>query len=235
LTNRARTALKIGEPKTAISDADKAMAVIGSSKGESESIDFGNGKDAPKAMREYYGKALMRKAEALEQMEKWADAAVVWREAVQDGHGGATSIQGRMRAEKAATPEVAKPKPRPPVAATRKPASAPRGRPTSTLPAAAVTRLRAANLAAEQADDEKFRLADSVDARIQAWKGGKADNLRALLGSLDNVLWEGSGWKKISMADLVLPAKVKVQYMKGIAKVHPDKVRRITVGVNMLA
>ncbi|KAK5241498.1 auxilin-like clathrin-binding protein required for normal clathrin function, partial [Exophiala xenobiotica] len=56
------------------------------------------------------------------------------------------------------------------------------------------------------------------------WKGGKADNLRALLGSLDNVLWEGSGWKKISMADLVLPAKVKVQYMKGIAKVHPDKI-----------
>nr|KAK5450010.1 auxilin-like clathrin-binding protein required for normal clathrin function [Exophiala xenobiotica] len=224
LTNRALTALKIGEPKTAISDADKAMAVIGSSKGESESIDFGNGKDAPKAMREYYGKALMRKAEALEQMEKWADAAVVWREAVQGGHGGATSIQGRMRAEKAATPEVAKPKPRPPVAATRAPASAPPGRPTSTLPAAAVTRLRAANLAAEQADDEKFRLADSVDARIQAWKGGKADNLRALLGSLDNVLWEGSGWKKISMADLVLPAKVKVQYMKGIAKVHPDKI-----------
>jgi hypothetical protein len=26
------------------------------------------------------------------------------------------------------------------------------------------------------------------------------------------------------MADLVLPGKVKVQYMKGIAKVHPDKV-----------
>ncbi len=235
LTNRALTALKIGEPKTAISDADRAMAVIGSSKGESESIDFGNGKDAPKAMREYYGKALMRKAEALEQMEKWADAAVVWREAVQGGHGGATSIQGRMRAEKAANPGVAKAKPKPPIATARKPASAPPGRLTSTVPAAAVTRLRAANMAAEQADDEKFRLADSVDERIQAWKGGKADNLRALLGSLDNVLWEESGWKKISMADLVLPAKVKVQYMKGIAKVHPDKVCRITVLVNMLA
>lgn len=228
LTNRALTALKTGEPKSAIADADKAISVIGASRGESEKIDYGTG-DAPKPMREYYGKALMRKAEALEQMEKWTDAASVWREAVEGGHGGATSIQGRLRAEKAAAPQL--PKARPPVAA-RKPthgatpvSSARRSAPpSSTGTAAAVTRLRAANLAAEKADDEKFRLADAVDARIQAWKGGKADNLRALLGSLDSALWEGSGWKKISMADLVLPGKVKVQYMKGIAKVHPDKV-----------
>ncbi|KAK4943708.1 auxilin-like clathrin-binding protein required for normal clathrin function [Elasticomyces elasticus] len=219
LTNRALTALKTGQPKSAISDADKALSVIGSSKGESETIDFGNG-DTPKPMREYYGKALMRKAEALEQMEKWADAALVWREAVEGGHGGATSIQGRLRAEKAAQPK-------PPAAiAVKKPAGTLR-RPVTTAPvtqAAAVSRLRAANAAAEKADDERFRLSDTVDARIQAWRGGKADNLRALLGSLENVLWEGSGWKKISMADLVLPGKVKVQYMKGIAKVHPDKI-----------
>ncbi|KAI1621920.1 non-specific serine/threonine protein kinase [Exophiala viscosa] len=219
LTNRALTSLKTGQPKSAISDADKALSVIGSSKGESETIDFGNG-DAPKPMREYYGKALMRKAEALEQMEKWADAASVWREAVEGGHGGATSIQGRLRAEKAAQPK-------PPAAiAVKKPAGTLR-RPVTTAPvteAAAVKALRAANAAAEKADDERFRLGDAVDARIQAWRGGKADNLRALLGSLENVLWEGSGWKKISMADLVLPGKVKVQYMKGIAKVHPDKI-----------
>ncbi|KIX09680.1 uncharacterized protein Z518_00761 [Rhinocladiella mackenziei CBS 650.93] len=228
LTNRALTALKIGDPKTAISDADKAMRVIGPSKGESETVDFGT-RDTPKSMRDYYGKALMRKAEALEQMEKWSDAAVVWREAVEGGHGGATSIQGRMRAEKAADPQASQLKSA--AVATKKPAAAsvpPRRSagqtPSSSAPAAAVTRLRAANLAAEKADDEKFRLSDSVDARIQAWKGGKADNLRALLGSLENVLWEGSGWKKISMADLVLPNKVKIQYMKGIAKVHPDKI-----------
>lgn len=232
LTNRALTALKIGEPKAAIADADRAIAVIGPSKGESETIDFGTG-DTPKPMREYYGKALMRKAEALEQMEKWAEAALVWREAVEGGHGGATSIQGRIRAEKAANPGASKTVPsaaakRPttslPTTTRRPAAAASKSSPASVGTAAAVARLRAANVAAEKADDEKFRLADSVDARVQAWKGGKADNLRALLGSLENVLWEGSGWKKISMADLVLPTKVKVQYMKGIAKVHPDKV-----------
>jgi tetratricopeptide (TPR) repeat protein len=219
LTNRALTSLKVGEPKTAIAAADSAISLAGPAKGEGEVVDLGTG-DQPKPMREYYGKALMRKAEALEQMERWTDAASVWREAVEGGHGGATSIQGRARAERAANPSTKPP-------AARKIASVPARRPAPVSQknsAAAVQALRAANAAAEKADDEKFALSDSVDARLNAWKGSKVDNLRALLGSLDMVLWPEAGWKKISMADLVLPNKVKIQYMKGIAKVHPDKI-----------
>jgi hypothetical protein len=102
-------------------------------------------------------------------------------------------------------------------------------RPTlsSATSAEAVKRLRLANAAAEKADDEKFALTDAVDARLTTWKGGKADNLRALLQSLDGVLWEGAGWKKVGMSDLVMPNKVKIIYMKAIGKVHPDKVRSI--------
>ena len=228
--NRALTSLKIGEPKTAISDADSAITIIGPSKGESETIDLKNG-EPPKSMREFYGKALMRKAEALEQIEKWTEAAEVWKEAVEGGHGGGTSIQGRIRAEKAANPLTTRPK----APQSKKPLSAPKrsamddlsGRravSSSASSEAAVNRLRAANAAAEKADDEKFALADSVDARVTMWKGGKADNLRALLSSLEIVLWPEAEWKKIGMAELVLPNKVKIQYMKGIAKVHPDKV-----------
>lgn len=224
LTNRALTALKIGEPKTAISDADKAIEIIGASKGEYETVDLQNG-ETPKRMREYYGKALMRKAEALEQMERWKDASLVWQEAVEGGHGGATSIQGRLRCDKAANPQL----PRSKSAPLRKPAHGVRSGRQSALSqansAAAVNKLRAANAAADKLDDEKFALADTVEARIIAWKGGKADNIRALLASLETVLWPEADWKKISMADLVLPNKVKIQYMKGIAKVHPDKVR----------
>ena len=219
LTNRALTSLKVGEPKTAIAAADSAISLAGPAKGEGEVVDLGTG-DQPKPMREYYGKALMRKAEALEQMERWTDAASVWREAVEGGHGGATSIQGRARAERAANPPTKPP-------AARKAASVPARRPAPVSQknsAAAVQALRAANAAAEKADDEKFALSDSVDARLKAWKGSKIDNLRALLGSLDMILWPEAGWKKISMADLVLPNKVKIQYMKGIAKVHPDKI-----------
>ncbi|KAI9881664.1 MAG: hypothetical protein M1823_006625, partial [Watsoniomyces obsoletus] len=77
LTNRALTALKTGEPKIAVTDSDSAISIIGVSKGETETIDFADG-SAARPMRDYYGKALMRKAEALEQLEKWTDAAAVW-------------------------------------------------------------------------------------------------------------------------------------------------------------
>jgi hypothetical protein len=231
LCNRAVTNIKVGDPKAAVADADAALAIIGISRGEGEKIATG-GIEGEKDMKEFYGKALMRKAEALENMEKWGDAHKVWKEAVQNGVGGAISISGRNRCEKAAAggntsaaPAAAK---RPPPA--RKPA-APRPSALSDLggggptkDSEAVKRMKAANAAAEAADDEKFALTDQVDAKLIAWKGTKSDNLRALLGSLDKVLWADAGWKKVNMGDLVMPNKVKIIYMKAIAKVHPDKV-----------
>jgi hypothetical protein len=186
-------------------------------------------------MKEFYGKALMRKAEALEHMEKYSDAAAVWRVAVEAGVGGAVSLRGRDRCEKAAAPKpTPAPKPKPVRSSAPGPGKAPPAkslgnslqRPaiSSVSSQDAVKKLRAANAEAEKADDEKFALADTVDARLAAWRGGKTDNLRALLQSMDIVLWEGAGWKKVGMSDLVLPPKVKIVYMKAIAKVHPDKV-----------
>jgi len=166
----------------------------------------------------------MRKAEALEQMEKWREAGEVWKTCVEGGVGGATSIQGRTRCEKAlapkpaSTPRTATPRPRP-----KPKASALSDLGPSAPDSEAVERLRAANKAAEKADDEKFALADAVDAKISAWRDGKRDNLRALIGSLDLVMWEGSGWKKIGMHELVTNGKVKINYMKAIGRCHPDK------------
>ncbi|KAF2743239.1 hypothetical protein M011DRAFT_431652 [Sporormia fimetaria CBS 119925] len=228
LCNRAVTNIKVGDPKAAISDADAALGIIGASRGEGERIDLG-GAEGSKDMKEFYGKALMRKAEALENMEKWADAGKVWRTAVEAGVGGAVSIQGRNRCDKAAgggdKAAALAPARRPPV---QKPP--PRASALADLggqsgaDSAAVKRLKEANAAAEKADDEKFALTDQVDAKLAAWKGTKADNLRALLGSLDKVLWPEAGWNKVNMSDLVLPNKVKIVYMKAIAKVHPDKI-----------
>ncbi|KAJ4377381.1 auxilin-like clathrin-binding protein required for normal clathrin function [Neocucurbitaria cava] len=229
LCNRAVTNIKVGDPKAAIADADAALAIIGVSRGEGEKIATG-GIEGEKDMKEFYGKALMRKAEALENMERWADAHTVWKEAVQNGVGGAISIQGRNRCEKAASggntfaapaakrpPPARKPAPRKPSALSDL-----GGGPAKD--SEAVKRMKAANAEAERADDEKFALTDQVDAKLIAWKGTKSDNLRALLGSLDKVLWEDAGWKKVNMGDLVMPNKVKIVYMKAIAKVHPDKI-----------
>jgi len=225
LCNRALTALKTGEPRQAVDDADAALAVIGPGRGEGETVALEDGTTDRRDMRDLYGKALTRKAEALEQMEKWADAGAAWLACVEAGVGGAAATAGRQRCQKALAPKpAAKPaaatRPRPrPTAATRS-SSASQGGGSSE----AVERLRAANKAAERADDEKFALVDQVDARIAAWRDGKRENLRALLGSLDQVLWANSGWKKVGLHELVVANRVKVVYMKAIAKTHPDKV-----------
>ncbi|KAF9876987.1 hypothetical protein CkaCkLH20_05253 [Colletotrichum karsti] len=222
LTNRALTALKTGEPKVAVEDADAALKIIGPAGGQGEQVTVvgDNGGEEKRDMRDLYGKALSRKAEALEQMERWGDAHAVWSTCVKNGVGGTTAISGRQRCQAALAPKP-KPKPRPAAAAPARPRPA-----AATTPAKsseAVDRLRKQNLAAAAEDDEKFALSEKVDARIAAWRDGKRDNLRALIGSLDQVLWEGSGWKKVGLHELVMANKVKINYMKAIAKCHPDK------------
>lgn len=228
LTNRALTQLKTGDPKACIVDAEAAMEIIGPARGQGENIDLGDG-EGKKEMNIYWGKAMTRKAEALEQLERWNDAAKAWKDCVEANVGGSTSIQGRDRCEKAIgrgnSQAAAAPKratlATKSQATVRKPAVSAA---TNAQSAEAVQRLRAANAEADRVDDEKFALADSVDERLTNWRKGKEGNLRALLGSLDTVLWEGSGWKKVGMSELIIPGKVKVAYMKGISKVHPDKV-----------
>lgn len=222
LTNRALTALKTGSPKQAVEDANAVIGIVGPSRGEGEKVALPDGEQ--RDMKDLYGKALSRKAEALEQMEKWSEAGDIWQQCVEAGVGGTNAITGRQRCQKALAP---KPKPTPrPIQATK-----PRPKPSAMADlgpqksSEAVQRLRDANKAAETADEEKFALSEKVDARISAWRDGKRDNLRALLGSLDQVLWEGSGWKKVGLHELVIANKVKIHYMKAIAKCHPDKVR----------
>ena len=230
--NRALTALKTGEPRQAVADADSVLSIIGPSRGEGESVDLEDGTGTKRDLKDLYGKALTRKAEALEQMEKWSEAGPVWQQCVESGIGGATAIAGRQRCQTAMKPKPAAARPPP------KPAAKPVARPsavsslsgTATPVSAsgrdfdAVKRLREAHAAAAREDTEKMELVDAVDARIAAWRDGKRDNIRALLGSMDKVLWEGSGWKTIGLHELVMANKVKINYMKAIAKTHPDKI-----------
>ncbi|KAL8701121.1 MAG: hypothetical protein Q9201_005086 [Fulgogasparrea decipioides] len=232
LTNRALSHLKTGDPKSCITDTTRTLELIGPARGAGEVVDLGN-EEGVKDMFTYWGKAMTRQAEALEQLERWADAGEVWKSCVEAGVGGATSIAGRNRCQKAVRGPSTTPKPAAPKRAPRRPqpkASALEEL-SGTIPSSAieddqgeaVTRLRLANLEAERLDDEKFALSDTVSARISGWRSGKEGNLRALLASLDTVLWEGSGWKKVGMGELLVPGKVKVVYMKAVGRCHPDK------------
>ncbi|KAF2858561.1 hypothetical protein K470DRAFT_220952 [Piedraia hortae CBS 480.64] len=226
LTNRSLTALKTGDTKSALSDAEAALFLIGPSKGQGESIDLDG---TAKHMREYYTKALLRKAEALENLEKYADAGRIYKQAVEEGVGGLTAKRGRERCEGVAG--SSKPRVVPRVRETPKGKEASRAKVTSrakvgvSTESEAVSSLRAARLEAERTSAESFALSEKVDGKIAAWtSGGKGKNLRALLASLEMILWEEAGWKKVNMGELLMPGRVKVVYMKAIAKVHPDKI-----------
>ncbi|KAL2918629.1 auxilin-like clathrin-binding protein required for normal clathrin function [Polyrhizophydium stewartii] len=89
---------------------------------------------------------------------------------------------------------------------------------------------------AEREEAQKLELKDSVDDKIQQWRRGKEDNLRALLSSLDAVLWPELAWKTINLSELITPQQVKVRYMRAVGKVHPDKLsREATVEQKLIA
>ena len=251
--NRALSHIKTGDPKSAIADTKSAVALIGPSQGAGETIDLGH--EGTKDMKAFWAKAMVRQAEALEQLEHWSGAAATWKACVNAGVGGATSIAGKNRCEKAiAGPPVQVSAPRQ-VAALRKnppPKRAPESsaladlstgnsssnsrsnanppqtaNKSSCYSADAVSRLRLANADAQRLDDEKFALAAPVGERISRWRAGKERNHRALQPSEEYDLGDGHGGDRDGKGELIVPAKVKVVYMRGIAKVHPDKVCRL--------
>ena len=182
-----------------------------------------------------YVKALRRRAEANEGRERWTEALKDWevlgagdagwvKEHVRkEAHRGAARCRKMMNGGSEASgisSPASKPKPKPPIT---------RPKPVQAVPAAPSTALRSlqATTAQAEADENlKFQLKDAVDAKLSAWRGGKETNIRALLASLDMVLWEEilRGVKVGGLHELVTQIQVKKGYMKAIGRVHPDKV-----------
>jgi tetratricopeptide (TPR) repeat protein len=228
LSNRAITNLKLGDAKAAITDCDTLLSNIGPSRGDGEKITDMEGE---KSMKDIWEKGVMRRAQGLEMLEKYNEALEMWKVAIDAGVGGGVALEGRRRCERAlgvkSAPAVSARNgitTRPAVGATRPiPKLSPSKPPRPSGPSAAESLAKYhADLAAE--DKEKAGLYDTVDTKVATWYNGKESNLRALLSSLDLILWPETGWKKVSMAELVLPNKVKIVYMRAVAKVHPDKV-----------
>ncbi|KAJ3180974.1 hypothetical protein HDU87_001622 [Geranomyces variabilis] len=189
-------------------------------------------------------KSLLRRATAYEAMEKWADALEDYRKLMGIDPSVKTASDGLGRCQKAL---------RPPAAATVQAAASASAAPVKPVsqfaafedpfqstPAsissesayvsnavnAAVQKLREQNRAAENEDDQKLALKDQTDDLINRWRRGKEDNLRALLSSLDMVLWAELKWAPINLSELITPQQVKIRYMKAVGRVHPDKLQQ---------
>ncbi|CAA3009895.1 Hypothetical predicted protein [Olea europaea subsp. europaea] len=79
---------------------------------------------------------------------------------------------------------------------------------------------------AQREQEERHMLAENMDNYIKRWAAGKEGNLRALLSSLQQVLWPECGWQQISLTDLITSTSVKKVYYKATLCVHPDKVQQ---------
>lgn len=228
--NRALTRLRTGEYKGTINDTTEVIHLITEDVGTA----WHPGKEQV-GVRETFGdaigKALRRRAEAYEGLEKWKDAVVDWEWLSAATWVGLAlkrdAIKGAGRCG-----QLARDGSTPPMSLRVSPQPQPRFQskftPTRNSLAhhsEAVIRVRAANTALEKEDQARHDLKDVVDARLAAWRTGKENNLRALIASLDTILSPTFRWKTVGMSELVSPEQVKTKYTKAIAKLHPDKVR----------
>ncbi|CAL1412513.1 unnamed protein product [Linum trigynum] len=78
----------------------------------------------------------------------------------------------------------------------------------------------------QREQEERKMIAEKMDLDIKRWAAGKEGNMRALLSSLQYVLWNECGWQPVSLTDLITSSSVKKVYRKATLCVHPDKVQQ---------
>ncbi|OEL34991.1 Auxilin-related protein 2 [Dichanthelium oligosanthes] len=92
--------------------------------------------------------------------------------------------------------------------------------------AKALAEMNERDLQAQREQEERQRFGESLDFEIKRWAAGKEGNLRALLSTLQYILWPECGWRPISLTDLITAASVKKEYRKATLCIHPDKVQQ---------
>jgi len=187
-----------------------------------------------KSLKKFWVKLNLKRAEALEHLEKFEDAFKAYDELLKNGFSSKAVLESRRRCL-----SVIQPKPKPSARKNRivnHRAPKPSRSSTPARESETLRRVRKQEKDEEKEQEETFRLHDKVESILQRWSNGKKDNIRALLSSLHEVLWPDLHWKPVSMTDLVLDKKVKITYLKAVSKVHPDKLgNRVTTEQKMIA
>lgn len=256
--NRAAALLKVGEYRETITECDRSILLVQGPDGQGANDVLPT--DLGVNLKDQLGKALMRRATAYENLEKYKEAKDDWAKLRELEPGHRNAAEGHRRCEKAisvmnGTSDVGSSasikKPISSTSTLQSPAARSNGFGSTSSPmqdifaaqqqsnneaklksdlnrSEGVSMLRRTAAQQEKEEDERLRLTDQVDRKMTAWKSGKEENIRALLASLGSVLWEGTAWKPVGMHELVTPSQVKINYMKAIAKMHPDKLSSST-------
>ncbi|GAB4852083.1 molecular chaperone [Ancistrocladus abbreviatus] len=65
-----------------------------------------------------------------------------------------------------------------------------------------------------------------LESKILQWSKGKEGNIRALLSTLQYVLWSDGGWKPVALVDIIEANAVRRAYQKALLCLHPDKLQQ---------
>ncbi|KAL5977150.1 hypothetical protein ACLOJK_021492 [Asimina triloba] len=97
---------------------------------------------------------------------------------------------------------------------------------TRLLLAKASEELRRWELNLEKPKPEKDMAMEMLEEDIKQWSTGKEGNIRALLSTLQYILWPSSGWVAIPLTDMVETCHVKKAYQQARLCLHPDKLQQ---------
>lgn len=225
-SNLAITLIKVGNYKSAVQSCDDGIALVGENINDDWELNS-------KLIKYWYLRLLTRKAESLEMLENFPESLACYLELITKYNVTDKKVlDAKRRINNIVNPPkpAAKPKSTTPPLKSRSPTSS---------DAEAVKRIRDQHNQEKVQEERKFKLHDQVHQRIVKWSEGKEDNLRSLLMSLSEVLPSRLGFafitdKKITINDLMLTKKVKINYMKVISSIHPDKLAKYELEEQML-
>lgn len=217
---------KLGNSKSQLEFSEKGLMILNKICKNNYNLLNNEFIENDKTFKSFWIKLLSKKSEALENLEKFKDAFFNYNLLIENGGSSKPIMDGKNRCFKILNPEKSKTTTSSRTSRARQQQQQPTTRSTSkpTGNGEATRRIKEQNQKTENFENEKFQLHDQIEDKLNTWRNGKEDNLRALLSSLHLILWKETNWKPVGLTDLVLDKKVKIIYMKAVAKTHPDKI-----------
>ncbi|AQZ09737.1 SWA2 (YDR320C) [Zygosaccharomyces parabailii] len=212
-SNLIASHLKTGEYKECIRASEVALSFFPEDMTQWTQIIQNS--QPPRTYRDMWPKIALRRAEAFEHSENYKEAFNAYQVLVEKNFCTDKVLEGKRRCQKVLRPEKCR-------VMKKSPSSSVTPQQTSKH-YENLERVQDNNRKLIQIEAQKHELYDKVHEQIEAWKSGKPEDIRHLLSNLQTLLtW--CDWKPVSSAELVMPRKVKLTYMKAVAKTHPDKI-----------
>ncbi|CAI5755995.1 unnamed protein product [Candida verbasci] len=213
LSNLALINKLSGHLKQSVNNIDEALSLI------DDSEIFSDFEISSKSIKYWYVKLISIKAETLELLEKYESSLENYILLITKLNCNDTKIMdGKRRVDKIVNPQNYKP------VKTSTPKSKAQPTPISKPKPKQV----------EKVEEVDTMTKDKIDMKVKSWADSKQNNLRQMLSNLQEIIPPkikiNEKLKTLTLNDLMLPKQIKINYMKIISSIHPDKLASQTKG-----